>query len=84
MHTMKAAISVDDTLIDQAGKAAAEIGVSRSKLFSIAMADFLKKRRDDEITEQLNRAYANEPTDELGRVLAGMKGKFRNTVRDRW
>ena len=50
---MKTAISVADQLLEEADKAATEIGVSRSKLFSIAMEAYLRQIRHKEITEQL-------------------------------
>jgi elongation factor P--beta-lysine ligase len=64
MHTMKTAISVEDSLMKQADKAAEEAGVSRSRLFSIAMEAYLKKLSDEQMLEQLNRSYADGPTEE--------------------
>ena len=80
---MKTAISVEDTLMARADKAAGEAGVSRSKLFSIAMEDYLKKRRGEQITEQLNRSYANDDQAEERKIVAGMKEKMR-AVLDEW
>jgi metal-responsive CopG/Arc/MetJ family transcriptional regulator len=80
---MKTAISVDDSLMAQADRAAGEIGVSRSKLFSIAMAEYLKKRRNDEITEQLNRAYANDNQAEELAFARAAKRKMAKLV-DPW
>src|SRR5579859_4315161 len=84
MHTMKTAISVEDELLQEADRTAREMGLSRSRLFSVALKDFLKQRRNAAIVEQLNRVYAKGPTPEERRTLAFMKEKFRTTMKDPW
>jgi metal-responsive CopG/Arc/MetJ family transcriptional regulator len=84
MHTMKTAISVEDHLLREADRTAKQMGVSRSRLFSMAVEEYLKSRRQAEMLEQLNRAYADEPTPIERRTLAGMKAKFHMTIKDRW
>ena len=41
VNTMKTAVSVDDELITEADRAAREMGVSRSRLFSLALEAYL-------------------------------------------
>ena len=84
MHTMKTAISVEDELLRKADRTAKQLGVSRSRLFSIALAEYLKQRRNAELLDQLNRAYADGPDVSERRLLVGMKAKFRAAVKDRW
>jgi metal-responsive CopG/Arc/MetJ family transcriptional regulator len=80
---MKTAISVEDELLLQADRTAKQMGLSRSRLFSIALADYLRHRRQEEMIEQLNRVYA-EPDPSEAVMVAKMKAKFRATIRDRW
>ena len=79
---MKTAISLDEELLTQADKAAKEIGVSRSRLFSMAMQEYLRRKRGEEITEALNRVYADGQTDEDKRIVAGIKARMRSIVRE--
>lgn len=81
---MKTAISVDDELVREADGAAHEMGVSRSRLFSLAMESFLRSRRQAAATEQLNRVYAAPPTPAEKALTARMKAKFRTTIKERW
>ena len=52
---MKTAISLPDPLFEEAETAAKDLGLSRSKLIQTALEEFLKRRRDEAITESINR-----------------------------
>jgi metal-responsive CopG/Arc/MetJ family transcriptional regulator len=79
---MKTAISLEDELLLEADRIARQMGVSRSRLFSIALEAYLRKRRNQEILGQLNKVYAGEPRPEERRTVAGMKRRFRSTIRE--
>jgi hypothetical protein len=81
---MKTAISVDGQLLTEADRTAREMGLSRSRLFSLALEAYLRHRRQEEIVEQLNRAYSGKPDPASAPTLRRMKAKFRSTIRDRW
>jgi len=81
---MKTAISVEGELLEQADKTAKRMGVSRSRLFSLALQDYLTKRRQEEITAQLDRVYQEPHSESETRTISGMKAKFRRAVKDRW
>jgi hypothetical protein len=78
---MKTAISVEDGLFQEADRAAQEMGLSRSRLFSLALEGFLKERRKQAVMDQLNRVYKDQPPDPL---LPKMKAKFRSVIQDKW
>ena len=82
--SMKTAISIDDGLLQEADEAAHLMGLSRSRLFALAVGDFLQQRRQQNILRQLNEVYAGglKPTEK--RLLNRIKGKARRTVRDVW
>ncbi len=62
-----------------------KLGVSRSRLFSIALEKFLHDRRNEEMLEKLNRIYADgEPSPEDRRIVPGFKSKLRSVLKDRW
>ncbi|MDO9371841.1 MAG: hypothetical protein Q7U07_04535 [Gammaproteobacteria bacterium] len=54
---MKTAISIPDRVFRSAEQLAARMGVSRSELYSKALAALVEKHRDDLITSRLNEIY---------------------------
>jgi len=54
---MKTAISVPDDVFEEADSLAGELGVSRSELYSTAVAEFLAKHRDRDVTAQLDAVH---------------------------
>ena len=87
MHTgmivgMKTAISVDDALMQETDEAARDLGLSRSRLIAEALRDYLRKRRETRITQQLNEAYSDVPDTEERRLVRKLKARM--PVQDRW
>lgn len=60
MQGMKTAISLPDPLFEAANELAARLGVSRSELFRRALERLLSDYDDEQVTERLNRIYAEE------------------------
>jgi metal-responsive CopG/Arc/MetJ family transcriptional regulator len=54
---MKTAVSVPDRVFHSAEQLAARLGISRSELYSKALAALVAKHRDDVITARLNEIY---------------------------
>lgn len=54
---MKTAISIPDRVFRSAEQLAVRLGVSRSQLYSKALATLVEKHRDDLITSRLNEVY---------------------------
>lgn len=61
MQAIKTAISIDKNLFDQAEKIARTMKVSRSKLFVIALQEFIEHQKNKEMLAQINVAYDDEP-----------------------
>jgi metal-responsive CopG/Arc/MetJ family transcriptional regulator len=78
---MKTAISVPDDLFRSADALAKRLGVSRSKLFSSALADFLAKHNEHTITARLNAVYRTEDS-RLDPALRRLQA--RSLPRDQW
>ncbi len=57
---MKTAISLPDELFLSVNDLAKRQGVSRSELFAVAVADYLAKHRDADVTSRLNEVVARE------------------------
>jgi metal-responsive CopG/Arc/MetJ family transcriptional regulator len=84
LHTMKIAISVDGQLLEEANRTARQMGLSRSRLFSLAVQQYLRHRSQEQTLEQLNQVYASESVPAERRVATKMKAKFRRTIKDKW
>ena len=82
--TMKTAISIDDGLLKEADETARLLGLSRSRLFALAVDDFLRKQRREQMLLRLNEVYANGVEPEEKRLLKNIKTKFHSTMKDRW
>ena len=57
---MKVALSIPDELFASAETLTKRLGVSRSRLYATALAEFVAKNRGRKITERLNAVYASE------------------------
>jgi len=56
---MKTAISLPDRLYTDAEKTAKAMGVPRSRLYAIALEEFIKRHKKERITKQLDELYAD-------------------------
>jgi metal-responsive CopG/Arc/MetJ family transcriptional regulator len=81
---VKTAISIDDALLHEADETARRMGLSRSRLFALAMDDFLQRQRQEQMLLRLNEVYAGglEPA-EKG-LLKRIKAKVRPAVKECW
>jgi metal-responsive CopG/Arc/MetJ family transcriptional regulator len=57
---MKTAISLPDSLFSKAEEAAHRLGLTRSKLFSLAIDEFLRRRIEENVTKALDEIYSEE------------------------
>lgn len=58
--SVKTAISIPDTIFEQAEEAAKELQISRSELYTTALREFLSEKQSAHITERLNQVYEAE------------------------
>jgi len=78
---MKAAISVPDKLFKSGEKLAKQMGVTRSKLYAIALSEYVAKRRYANLTERLNEVYSKVDSS-MDPVLAEMQA--RTIAKEPW
>ena len=55
---MKTAVSIEDEVFFEAESAAKEMGLSRSKLYSNAVLEFIRNHRPGSITDKYNKIYS--------------------------
>jgi predicted transcriptional regulator len=78
---MKTAISVPDPIFKAGERLAHRMGVTRSRLYSVALHEYVERHDDDEITRRLNEVYSTESS-EIDPVVA--KIAAYSLPRDSW
>ena len=54
---METAVSIPDPVFEEAEKLAERLSMSRSQLYTEAVADYLARRAPDTVTERLNEVW---------------------------
>jgi metal-responsive CopG/Arc/MetJ family transcriptional regulator len=73
--SVKTAISMQEELFKEVNKLASELHVSRSKLFVMAVQDFIKKKESQNLLSQINSAFSDHPDSEEMKVQSKMRQK---------
>jgi len=80
---VKTAISIPDSLFNNAERFARRLGISRSELFQRAMRSFLQEKKQEGITEALNAIYRDQDDRQgLDPVLDYLQGA--SIAREEW
>ena len=75
MPGVKTAISLEKKLFNQVNELANDLHVSRSKLFTLAVKDYLKKQENKKLLAQLNAVYSDSPSEEEKIISKAMRIK---------
>ena len=84
MQAVKTAISIEKSLFDQAEEIASTMNVSRSRLFVIALQDFIDHRKNKELLTQINEAYVDEPDATEQTLRSKSRRQHRRIVGGEW
>jgi metal-responsive CopG/Arc/MetJ family transcriptional regulator len=83
--SVKTAISMQQQLFDDVNSLASELNISRSKLFVIAVEEFLKKNENKNMLSQINEAFADFPNERENSNTQIMKRKQKKILEnDAW
>jgi metal-responsive CopG/Arc/MetJ family transcriptional regulator len=78
---MKVALSIPDEVFESAESLGKRLGVSRSRLYATALAEFVAKHKGRKITERLNTVYS---TEDSGVDATTRRLQQRSLERDAW
>jgi metal-responsive CopG/Arc/MetJ family transcriptional regulator len=78
---MKIALSIPDELFESAESLGKRLGVSRSRLYATALADYVAKHQSRKVTARLDAVYATEES-RLDRSFR--RAQARSLPRDSW
>ncbi|WP_299491759.1 hypothetical protein [Acaryochloris sp. IP29b_bin.137] len=78
---MKTAISLPDSVFDQAEALAQQLGLSRSELYTKALQVYLQRYNREQTLLKLNQVYAKESAD-LDPIMARMQ--YKSLPHENW
>ncbi len=81
---MKTAVSLPDNLFKQADEMAAELAIPRSQLVALALEEFIRTHRKQDVTERLDAVYGDLPERRIPRTDAGLENLRELTADDSW
>jgi len=84
MTSIKTAVSIQKELFDQAETLSHEMNVSRSRLFVLALEDYIRRYQNQRLLREINAAYEDElDPSEVG-YLQRMRRQHRKVVEGEW
>jgi metal-responsive CopG/Arc/MetJ family transcriptional regulator len=84
MANVKTAISLQKSLFEQAQDLARKLKVSRSRVFVLALEDYLCRQQNRELLAQINAAYAEEPDAAEQTLRRKYRRHHRRMVEGQW
>jgi len=80
MPGVKTAISLDEELLIKVNRLSSDLHVSRSKVFTLAVQDYLKKQENQSLLAQLNEAYDDFPGEKEREISESMRIKHKKII----
>jgi metal-responsive CopG/Arc/MetJ family transcriptional regulator len=84
MANVKTAISLRKSLFEQADALARKMKIPRSRLFALALADYLARQENRELLERINAAYSDAPDPSEQTLLRKARRLHRRLVEGEW
>ncbi len=83
MASTKTAISIEKSVLDQIDDLSEKLNISRSRLFTLAAEEFIKRHKAQELIKAINDAY-DEPDTEEQVVFKKMQRNLKKLVKEKW
>ncbi len=85
MANIKTAISLQKSLFEQVEALARELKVSRSRVFVLALENFIRDYQDQQLFDRINNAYEDTSPDKVEQKhLQQIRRQHRRTVEGEW
>ena len=84
MANVKTAISLQQPLFEQVEALAREMQVSRSRLFVLAVEEFIERHQNQKLLQEINAAYEDVPDTAEQELRRGMRRRHRQLVEGQW
>lgn len=83
MPNIKTAVSLDESLFAQADNLAKKLHIPRSRLFSLALKEFIRRYENNNLLLEINKAYADFPDRDEQNMLNEMRLHQQRLINDR-
>jgi metal-responsive CopG/Arc/MetJ family transcriptional regulator len=84
MASIKTAISIRESLFKQVEALANELNTSRSRIFALAVEEFIQRYHNRQLLEEINRAYDDLPDDTEQLYRAKARRQQRKLLEGEW
>ena len=84
MPTVKTAISLEQDLMAKVQEVACTMNISRSRVFALAVEDFVRRQENRKLLEKIDAAYEGEPDPEDQIRLTASRRSFRKLIEGEW
>lgn len=84
MQNVKTAISLQKSLFEQAEKLARKMKVSRSRLFVLALEQYIQQQESRQLLAKINAAYAEEPDEDERLYRQKARQQHRRIAKGEW
>ena len=81
---VKTAISIQQSLFEQAEALARKMHISRSRLFVLALEDFLHRYQSRQLLEKIDAAYDDAPTSSEKELQKHMRSLHKKIIEGEW
>ena len=84
MASVKTAVSIDASLFERAEALAGKMALSRSRIYSLAIQEFLEKLENRKLLAQINAAYEDPGRTHSVQEKAARRETHRRLVEGTW
>lgn len=84
MSSVKTAVSLDRSLFDQIEALAQEMNVPRSRVISLAVEDYLRRRENQQLLDQINAALEESGQEEEIQLARAMRRRMSRSLTAEW
>jgi len=83
MSNVKTSISIEKPIFDQVNDLARDLNISRSRLFVMAVQEFIQRHTNMKLLQTINDAYEDLP-DINTKIVDKMRPRHLKMVQDQW
>lgn len=84
MTSIKTAISIREPLFKQVEALASELNISRSRVFMLAVEEFIQRYKNRQLFDAINQAYDDLPTSTEQAYLRKTRHQHQKVVEGEW
>jgi len=84
MSNVKTAISLQKSLFDQVEALADELKLTRSRVFALAVEDFVRRHQNRRLLDRINTAYEDTPDPTEATLRRRMRRHHRRIAEGEW